>query len=67
MEKKRAQMDRLDASRPEVKEQLYRYHANLGTFLMLQGIPYDSDKGRAVCGAVSAILTGESPGPCVRR
>ena len=34
MEKKRAQLDGLDASRPEVKEQLYRYHANLGTFLV---------------------------------
>ncbi len=33
MEKKRAQLDRLGASRPEVKEQLYRYHANFGTFL----------------------------------
>ncbi len=34
MEKKRAQLDRLDASRPEVKDHLYRYHANLGTFLV---------------------------------
>jgi len=34
MEKKRAQLERLDASRPEVKEQQYRYHANLGTFLV---------------------------------
>ena len=34
MEKKRAQLDELDASRPEVKEQRYRYHANLGTFLV---------------------------------
>jgi ribonucleoside-diphosphate reductase alpha chain len=34
--------------------------ANLGSLLMLQSIPYDSDKGRAVAGALSAILTGES-------
>ena len=27
---------------------------------MQAGIPYDSDKGRAFCGAVTAILTGES-------
>ncbi len=35
-------------------------YANLGTLLMVSGIPYDSDTGRAVCGAVSALLTGES-------
>jgi hypothetical protein len=34
MEKKRAQLEKLDASRPEVKEQRYRFHANLGTFLV---------------------------------
>ena len=35
-------------------------YANLGTMLMLAGIPYDSDAGRAVCGAITAIMTGES-------
>ncbi len=34
--------------------------ANLGTLLMLQGIPYDSDKARSIAGAVAAIMTGES-------
>lgn len=34
MEKKRAQLEKLDASDPEVKEQRYRYHANRGTFLV---------------------------------
>ena len=34
--------------------------ANLGAMLMQAGIPYDSEKGRAVCAAISAILTGES-------
>jgi ribonucleoside-diphosphate reductase alpha chain len=33
-------------------------YANLGTLLMLQGIPYDSDKGRAIAGALTAILCG---------
>jgi len=33
--------------------------ANLGTLLMVQGIPYDSDKGRAIAGALAAILTGD--------
>ncbi|MFT3787386.1 MAG: LAGLIDADG family homing endonuclease [Tepidisphaeraceae bacterium] len=35
-------------------------YANLGALLMQAGIPYDSDRGRAFCGAVTAILTGES-------
>ncbi|MBI5065195.1 adenosylcobalamin-dependent ribonucleoside-diphosphate reductase [Candidatus Woesearchaeota archaeon] len=35
-------------------------YANLGAMLMRMGIPYDSDKGRAVTGALSAILTGHS-------
>ncbi len=32
--------------------------ANIGGLLMTAGIPYDSDEGRAVCGAISAIMTG---------
>ncbi|MBA2321708.1 MAG: vitamin B12-dependent ribonucleotide reductase [Deltaproteobacteria bacterium] len=35
-------------------------YANLGTLLMVMGIPYDSPRGRSLCGALSAILTGES-------
>jgi ribonucleoside-diphosphate reductase alpha chain len=35
-------------------------YANLGAMLMQAGIPYDSEKGRAVCAALTAILTGES-------
>ena len=35
-------------------------HANIGSLLMTMGIPYDSDEGRAICGALTAILTGES-------
>ena len=31
-------------------------YANLGALLMVQGIPYDSPRGRAVCGALTAIL-----------
>jgi ribonucleoside-diphosphate reductase alpha chain len=33
-------------------------YANLGTLLMRMGLPYDSDAGRAVAGAITAILTG---------
>ena len=32
--------------------------ANLGTLLMVSGIPYDSDKARAIGGAITAIMTG---------
>jgi ribonucleoside-diphosphate reductase alpha chain len=35
-------------------------YANLGALLMVMGVPYDSQDGRALCGALSAILTGES-------
>ena len=33
-------------------------YANIGGFLMSSGIAYDSDEGRAICGALSAIMTG---------
>ena len=32
--------------------------ANIGGLLMTSGIPYDSDEGRAICGAITAIMTG---------
>ncbi len=32
-------------------------YANLGAMLMVSGLPYDSDKGRAVCGGVTALMT----------
>src|SRR5450432_3879771 len=35
-------------------------YANIGGLLMSSGIPYDSDHGRAICGALSAILTGRA-------
>jgi ribonucleoside-diphosphate reductase alpha chain len=35
-------------------------YANLGSLLMQMGIPYDSDKGRSIAGALTAILTGHS-------
>ncbi len=33
-------------------------YANLGSVLMVSGIPYDSDKARAIGGAITAIMTG---------
>ncbi len=35
-------------------------YANLGAMLMQLGIPYDSEEGRAICGCLSAIMTGRS-------
>ncbi len=35
-------------------------YANLGTLLMVEGLPYDSDAGRAMASAITAIMTGEA-------
>lgn len=35
-------------------------YANIGGLLMNLGLPYDSDKGRALCGALTALMTGVS-------
>jgi ribonucleoside-diphosphate reductase alpha chain len=35
-------------------------YANLGALLMAQGLPYDSDSGRAWAGAVTALMTGHA-------
>jgi hypothetical protein len=46
MERKRALLDRLDTALPEVKEHLYRYHANLGTFLVHRWARAGADRSR---------------------
>ncbi|HMS30915.1 MAG TPA: vitamin B12-dependent ribonucleotide reductase [Candidatus Saccharibacteria bacterium] len=35
-------------------------YANLGALLMAQGLPYDSDEGRAQAAAITAIMTGQA-------
>jgi len=35
-------------------------YANLGTLLMIKGLPYDSDEARAWAGALTAIMHGEA-------
>jgi ribonucleoside-diphosphate reductase alpha chain len=51
---------------PRIAELSYQYrtlglgYANLGTLLMIMGLAYDSDEGRAVAAALSALLTGEA-------
>ncbi|HEX6332983.1 MAG TPA: adenosylcobalamin-dependent ribonucleoside-diphosphate reductase, partial [Flavisolibacter sp.] len=48
----------------EVAQLSYEYrtlglgYANLGTLLMVSGIPYDSEKARAMAGSLTAIMTG---------
>ena len=50
----------------EIAERSYRYRtlglgfANLGGLLMSLGLSYDSAEGRALCGAISALMTGTS-------
>ncbi|MEM8864276.1 MAG: vitamin B12-dependent ribonucleotide reductase [Planctomycetota bacterium] len=33
-------------------------YANLGSVLMSSGLPYDSDEGRGVCGAITSLMHG---------
>ncbi len=35
-------------------------YANIGGLLMTSGIPYDSAEGRAIAGAITAVMTGVS-------
>ncbi|MBO0661477.1 vitamin B12-dependent ribonucleotide reductase [Jiella sp. MQZ9-1] len=48
----------------EIAQRSYDYRtlglgfANIGGLLMTSGIPYDSNEGRAICGAISALMTG---------
>jgi ribonucleoside-diphosphate reductase alpha chain len=51
---------------PRIARLSYEYrtlglgYANLGSLLMVMGLAYDSREGRAVAGALSAILSGEA-------
>ncbi|AGA28477.1 hypothetical protein [Singulisphaera acidiphila] len=46
MEKKRAILEKHEDSLPEVKEQRYRYHANLGTFLVHRWVRQGADRSK---------------------
>jgi ribonucleoside-diphosphate reductase alpha chain len=35
-------------------------YANLGAYLMADGVPYDSDEGRATAAAITALMTGRA-------
>ncbi|HEX3716696.1 MAG TPA: vitamin B12-dependent ribonucleotide reductase [Verrucomicrobiae bacterium] len=51
---------------PEIAENSHIFRtlglgfANLGSLIMSYGLPYDSDEGRALAGAVTAIMTGHA-------
>src|SRR5215207_7356907 len=40
--------------------QLGMGYANLGALLMANGLAYDSDEGRALCAAITALMTGRA-------
>ncbi|MCR9257154.1 MAG: vitamin B12-dependent ribonucleotide reductase [Alphaproteobacteria bacterium] len=50
----------------EIAELSYRFrtlglgYANIGGLLMAMGLSYDSPEGRALCGAITAVMTGRS-------
>jgi len=51
---------------PDIAQNSHMYrplglgYANLGSLLMSMGIPYDSDSGRGIAGALTAMLTGQA-------
>ena len=55
-----------DYPTPQIGETSRRFrqlgigYANLGALLMTLGLPYDSDDGRTVAGAITALMTGEA-------
>ena len=51
---------------PQIAENSHNFrplglgYANLGALLMSMALPYDSDEGRDVAGAITALMTGEA-------
>jgi len=49
---------------PQIAQLSYEYrtlglgYANIGGLLMAHALPYDSDEARALCGAITALMTG---------
>ena len=65
-------VERASYPTPQIRENSVRYRplglgfANLGALLMACGQPYDSDGGRAMAGAVTALMTGQAYGMSAR-
>ncbi|KIG13451.1 Ribonucleotide reductase of class II (coenzyme B12-dependent) [Enhygromyxa salina] len=51
---------------PQIATRSYKFrtlglgYANLGTYFMVRGVPYDSEQATAICGGVTALMTGAS-------
>ncbi len=48
------------AANAQAFRQLGLGYANLGAYLMADGIPYDSDEGRGTAAAITALMTGRA-------
>jgi len=59
-------VDRASYPTPQITNNSKRFrplglgYANLGALLMANGLPYDSDEGRALAAAITAIMTGQA-------
>ncbi|MEO1996621.1 MAG: vitamin B12-dependent ribonucleotide reductase, partial [Planctomycetaceae bacterium] len=59
-------VDRASYPTPSIAENSHLFRplglgfANLGSMLMSMGIAYDSNSGRGICGALTALLTGQA-------
>ena len=59
-------VDNASYPRPEIAENSSKFrplglgYANLGSLLMNSGLPYDSDGGRAMAGAITAVMGGQA-------
>lgn len=59
-------IDKAGYPTPKIEEETRKYrtiglgYANLGALLMALGLPYDSDEGRDLAGAITALMTGEA-------
>jgi len=59
-------VDRASYPTPSIAENSHLFRplglgfANLGSMLMSMGIAYDSNAGRGICGALTALLTGQA-------
>ena len=59
-------VDHADYPTPKIAKNSHLYrplglgYANLGALLMAQGLPYDSDEGRNLAGALTSLMCGEA-------
>ncbi len=60
------EVDNASYPTPAITQNSYDYrplglgYANLGALLMSRGLPYDSDEGRSMAGAITSLMCGEA-------